>query len=92
MKFSIRHQDPKKAYTIAEKMVNAVSDIAINKSDNIPSEVLTEIVSIVKESIRMTLDIIIDDASELVVTYDIEKGIGNTFESVCSAVKSSMKL
>lgn len=91
MKFFFKHQDPQKAFAIAEKMIDTVGLMASSKLGDLSPDVMEQIISVVKESCKTTLDIVSDGSTELVVSYDIESGIGNTFEAVCGMVKDSMK-
>lgn len=94
MKLHLKYQDPNKAFEIAERMIDTVSAVSATDANlsNLEPQIMENIVEIVKQSIQNTLKIIVDDSSELVVSYDLEGGISNTFETVCKLVKQSMML
>lgn len=80
MKLFLKYSEPKKAYSIAEKIISATAIVAQKKFPSIPESSLSQLTDVVNKSIRASLDAIVEDATELVISYDLNEGISNTFE------------
>ena len=80
MKLFFKYSDPKKAYSIAEKIISTTSIVAKKTFPDIPESSLSQLTDVANASIRASLDAIVEDATELVISYDLTEGISNTFE------------
>lgn len=89
MKLLIKRTDLQKIYEIADKMVDTAHSMTIQR-DRVDKEVLERVTSFVKDNVRDTLGLLMDGADSVLLEYDLEEGIVNTYESICHLVKTTI--
>lgn len=82
MKLYISHPNSDRVKNIVNKMVEAAGRAVLIEKPNLDSDLINQIVEVVKNSMAQTMAILLIDSSNTIIEFDIENSIGKAFEDV----------